>query len=279
MSRESDVEIDSPQIRSVAKALSILDLLARNGREMSLSEISGEMGSAKSTVHGLLVTLKDFHYVEQESFGGKYRLGIRLFEMGNIVANSWDVRRIAAPHIERLVDELEETVHLAVLNEDRVLYIDKRESRRSIRIVSQVGMRLPAHCSGVGKALLAYLPPAQLQRLVASQGLPSFTSNTITDLRRLEEELELIRERGYAVDNEEIMEGLRCVAAPIRNNSGVVCAAISVSGPVARLVGDRFARVVEMVMGTAAEISAGLGYRLSRNGEIHGAKGVPVPTT
>ena len=139
-------------------------------------------------------------------------------------------------------------------------------------------MRLPAHCSGVGKALLAYLPPAQLQRRVASQGLPSFTSNTITDLRCLEEELELIRERGYTVDNEEIMEGLRRVAAPIRNNSGVVCAAMSVSGPVARLVGDWFARVVEMVMGTAAEISAGLGFGPSRNGELHGAKGVPVST-
>ena len=270
--------IGGGQIRSVAKALTILNFVASNGREMSLAEICRESGLAKGTAHGLLVTLKDFHYVEQESFGGKYRLGIRLFEMGNIVANSWDVRRIAAPHIERLVDELEETVHLAVLNEDRVLYIDKRESRRSIRIVSQVGMRLPAHCSGVGKALLAYLPPAQLQRLVASQGLPSFTSNTITDLRRLEEELELIRERGYAVDNEEIMEGLRCVAAPIRNNSGVVCAAISVSGPVARLAGDRFGQVVEMVTGTALEISASLGFQASMHGEPSGVKGISVPT-
>jgi len=90
---------------------------------------------------------------------------------------------VAGPYIEKLVDELEETVRLAVLNEDRALYVDKKEIRRSIRIVSQVGMRLPAHCSGVGTALLAYLPPEQLQRLVASQGLPSFTSNTIIDLR------------------------------------------------------------------------------------------------
>lgn len=94
----------------------------------------------------------------QEFFEGKYRLGLRLFELGSVVANSWDVRRVAGPYIEKLVDELEETVHLAVLNEDRVLCIDKRQSRRSIRIVSQVGMRLPAPCSGVGKAVLAYLP-------------------------------------------------------------------------------------------------------------------------
>jgi DNA-binding IclR family transcriptional regulator len=278
VSKESDMGIDAVQVRSVAKALTILDLLARNGREMPLSEICREMGLAKGTIHGLLATLKDFQYVDQDGFEGKYRLGIRLFEVGNIVANSWDVRRVAAPYIEKLVDELEETVHLAVLNEDRVLYIDKRESRRSIRIVSQVGMRLPAHCSGVGKALLANLQPSELGRVVASRGLPSYTKNTITDARRLEEELGRIRQQGYSVDNEEIMEGLRCVAAPIRDHSGGVCAAISVSGPVARLVGDRFAQVVEMVTGTAAEISAGLGFRPSRNGELHGVKGVPVPT-
>ena len=277
VSKASDVEIGSPQIRSVAKALHILDLLARNGREMSLSEIAEEMKSAKSTIHGLLATLKDFHYVQQEAFEGKYWLGIRLFEIGNVVANSWDVRRVAAPHIERVVDELEETAHLAVLDQGMVLYIDKRDSRRSIRIVSQVGARLPAHCSGVGKALLAHIPASELRRIAAAQGLPGFTRNTITDLRCLEEELELIRRRGYAVDNEEIMEGLRCVAAPIRNHSGKVCAAVSVSGPVSRLVGDRFTQVVEMVIRTATEISAGLGYRPSRNSEIHGAERVPVP--
>lgn len=247
---------------------------------MSLAEIAKESGLAKSTAHGLLATLKDFRYVEQTAFDGKYRLGIRLFEVGSVVANSWDVRRVAAPHIEGLVEELGETVHLAVLDEDRVLYIDKRESRRSIRIVSQVGLRLHAHCSGVGKVLLAHLPADELRRIVASCGLPRYTKNTITDPARLDEELALVRRRGYAVDNEEIMDGLRCVAAPIRDHTGKVCAAISVSGPVARLAQERFELAVSLVTQTASAISGALGFRAitATNGEPGGAEGVPVPT-
>ncbi len=261
MSRDPEVAFEGSRIRSVAKALSIMDLLAQNGRAMSLAEICRETGLAKSTAHGLLATLMDYRYVEQDCFEGKYRLGLHLFEIGSVVANSWDVRKVAAPYIEKLVDELEETAHLAVLEHGQVLYIDKRESRRSIRIVSQIGARLPAHCSGVGKVLLAHIPASEVRLVVASHGLPRFTRNTITDVHRLEEELERIRSQGFAVDNEEIMDGLRCVAAPIRDHTGRVCAAISVSSPVARLVGDWFLRVVDMVTATAREISAGLGYR------------------
>src|SRR5690606_34705465 len=141
-------------IRSVAKALMILNLFAQHQREMSLGEIAEELQMAKSTLHGLLATLRDFGYLEQSSENGKYRLGMQLFALGNIVANSWDVKKVAAPFIQSLVDELGETVHLVVFDEGEVLYIDKRESTRSLRIVSQVGTRLPAHCTGVGKVFL-----------------------------------------------------------------------------------------------------------------------------
>lgn len=278
MSSQTQTEQSYPQVRSVAKALTILDLLARNGREMSLAEIAKELRLAKSTAHGLLATLKDYRYVEQPAAEGRYKLGVRLFEIGNVVANSWDVRRIAAPYIEQLVDQFEETVHLAILDQERVLYIDKRDSRRSIRIVSQVGARLPAHCSGVGKVLLAYLPISEVRRIIAARGLPAFTPNTITELRRLEDELERIRQQGYSVDDEEIMDGLRCVAAPIRDHTGKVCAGVSISGPVARLQGERFDRSIGMVRGTAVEISAGLGFRAPVGGEFIGAEGIPVRT-
>lgn len=270
--------LEGAQVRSVAKALTILDLLAGNGREMTLAEIAREVGLAKSTAHGLLATLKGFGYVEQAASDGKYRLGIRLFELGSAVANSWDVRRLSAPHIERLVEEFGETTHLAVLDQGRVLYIDKRESSRSIRIVSQIGARLPAHCSGVGKVLLAHLPADKVRSIIASRGLPSYTRNTITDPQRLEDELAQIRQRGYAVDNEEIMDGLCCVAAPVRDHTGRVCAGISVSGPAVRLTGERFGVAVDLVTGAAAAISADLGYRASRNGELSGTAGIPVPT-
>jgi len=249
------------QIKSVAKALRIIDVLAETQGELALHEIAAKLGVAKSTVHGLLSTLRDFGYVEQSVFTGKYKLGLRLFELGSIVAHGWDVRAVAAPYIQKLVDELEETVHLVVLDKGEVLYIDKRESRQSLRIVSQVGMRLPAHCTGVGKALLAHLPPSEVKRIIATKGLPRFTKNTITDPKKLEEELARVRAQGYAIDDEEIMDSLRCIGAPICDHNGKVCAAVSVAGPVARLEGERLQLAIERVKQTAAEISAALGYR------------------
>ncbi len=260
-----------PQIRSVAKALMILDLLAASQREMSLAELAREMDLPKSTLHGLLSTLRDYGYIEQSAFDGRYRLGVRLFEIGNAVANNWDVRRVAAPYIQQLVEELEETVHLVILDKGEVLYIDKRESRQSLRIVSQVGMRLPAHCTGVGKVLLAYLHPGEVKRIIALKGLPRYTRNTITDPHRLEAELEKIRSQGYAIDNEEIMDSLRCVAAPLREYNGKVCAAISVSGPAARMDGERLQLVIDRITRTAAEISARLGYRPVVGSDASGA--------
>ncbi|GAB6156222.1 IclR family transcriptional regulator [Desulfosporosinus burensis] len=249
------------QVRSVAKALMILNVLAEHQREMSLGDIAKEMQLAKSTAYGLLATLRDFGYIEQSPLDGKYRLGIRLFEVGNIVANSWDVRRVAAPFIQTLVDGLGETVHLVVLDKGEVLYIDKRESTKSLRIVSQVGTRLPAHCTGVGKVFLANLPIDEVRRIIATKGLSRYTKNTITDFSRLEEELNLVRKQGYAMDNEEIMESLRCVAVPLRDHTGKVCAAISVSGPSSRFDGGQLESIVNLMVRIGQEISTSLGYR------------------
>ncbi|OLN27875.1 IclR family transcriptional regulator [Desulfosporosinus metallidurans] len=249
------------QVRSVAKALMILNVLAEHQREMSLGDIAKEMQLAKSTAYGLLATLRDFGYIEQSPLDGKYRLGIRLFEVGNIVANSWDVRQVAAPFIQTLVDELGETVHLVVLDKGEVLYIDKRESTKSLRIVSQVGTRLPAHCTGVGKVFLANLPINEVRRIIATKGLSRYTKNTITDFSRLEEELNLVRQQGYAMDNEEIMESLRCVAVPLRDHTGKVCAAISVSGPLSRFDGEQLESIVNLIVRIGQEISTSLGYR------------------
>ena len=253
------------QVKSVAKALMILNVLAEHQREMSLGDISKEMQMAKSTAYGLLATLRDFGYIDQSPLDGKYRLGIRLFEVGNIVANSWDVRQVAAPFIQTLVDELGETVHLVVLDKGEVLYIDKRESAKlSLRIVSQVGTRLPTHCTGVGKVFLANLSIDEVRRLIATKGLARYTKNTITDLSRLEEELDLVRRQGYATDNEEIMESLRCVAVPLLDHTGKVCAAISVSGPVSRFDGEQLESIVNLIVHIGQEISASLGYREKR---------------
>lgn len=248
-------------IKSVAKALRIIEILAENGREMALGEIAERLKMPKSTTHGLISTLCSFGYVDQSSFTGKYRLGLRLFELGNIVAMRLEVKSVAAPYIEKLLDETQETVHLTILDNGEVLYIDKRESHQSIRIASRVGARLPAHCTGVGKVLLAFLPAEERKKIIAEKGLKRFTKNTITDPEALEAELARVREQGYAFDNEEFMEGLRCVAAPIRDYTGKVCAAISISGPVSRLRGEKLGKAVELITSTAAGISSEMGYR------------------
>lgn len=252
---------EKTQIRSVAKALTIIDHLASSQAGMPLAKIARKMDVSKSTIHGLLATLKDFGYVEQCQFTGNYKLGIRLFEIGSIVASFWDVRTIAGPYIQQLMESIGETVHLVILDKGEVLYIDKRESHQSFRIVSQVGMRLPAHCTGVGKVLLAHLSTNELNKIIATKGLQRFTKNTITESKKLEKELHLILEQGYAVDNEEIMDSLRCVAASVFDHTGKACAAISMSGPVARLSGERFELVVNTVTQTARDISVALGYR------------------
>jgi DNA-binding IclR family transcriptional regulator len=251
----------SSQIRSVAKALTIVNILAESKRSMSLAEIAAKMAMAKSTIHGLLSTLRDYGYVEQSDFDGNYRLGIILFEIGSKVADNWNVRKVAAPYIQKLVEETGETVHLVVLDKDEVLYIDKHESTQSLRIVSEIGSRLPAHCTGVGKALLAFIPPTEVKRIIAAKGLKRYTKNTIIEPEKLEAELERIRRQGYAEDNEEIMESLRCVAVPIWDYNGKACAAISISGPLTRMGQERMQVLKEHIVQTAMDISINLGYR------------------
>ena len=253
------------RIQSVARALAILDTLAEARRELALHEIADRLGLPKSTAHGLISTLKDFGYIEQSAFTAKYKLGLRLFEVGSIVALGWDVRTVAAPYIQRLLEEMRETVHLVVLDKYEVLYIDKRETSESLRIASQVGMRLPAHCTGVGKVLMAYLTEEERREIIKAKGLPRYTRNTLTDPLALEGELCRIREQGYSIDNEEIMDSLKCVAAPIWDQSGNVISAISLSGPISRMQGDRFQKAIRLVTKTAEDISSNLGYRAQSN--------------
>ena len=263
---------NNSQIQSIAKALSIINLLAEKKQGMSLAEISRKMGMAKSTAHGLISTLRDFGYIEQSVFDGNYKLGITLFEIGCRVANNIDVREIAVNFIQKLVDDTGETVHLVVLDKDEVLYIDKHESTQSLRIiVSEIGSRLPVHCTGVGKVLLAYLPPMEVKRIINNKGMTRYTKNTITDAKKLEKELEIIREQGYGEDNEEIMDSLRCIAVPIWDYHNKVCAAMSISGPCARMTDQRVDELRGHLLETAREISTSLGYRPKVGGEMSGA--------
>lgn len=251
-------------IQSVDRSLQILEVFSSKNRELGVTEIANILGIHKSTVFGLLATLENRGYVEQNLENGKYKLGLKLFELGNLVQEGMDLRSIAVPFIEELVEKFGETVHLVVHDRGEVVYIDKRESQSAIRILSQVGRRLPMYCTGVGKCLLAYIREEDLQTII-KKGFQPFTPNTIVDEQQLKKELEKIRENGYAFDMEEIEMGLRCVAAPVKDARAEVIAAISLSGPSMRMDEKRMYELIEPVKFAALKISHNLGYQDSYN--------------
>lgn len=254
-------------IQAVSRAIKILEFVAANNMAR-LSDISRGVGLNKSTTHGLIATLETMGCIRQDQSTGRYALGLKLFELGQAVLANMDIRTAAMPYLLELSRKYEETVHLAILSGDEVIYIDKVDSPRSIRIVSKVGGRNPAYCTGVGKALLAGLNDTELNQLLAKMEFRPITPNTITNAYALAEEINKIRRDGYAADNGEIDEGLSCFAAPVRNHLGAVTAAISLSGPTARLINGNSSRLVSDVVYCARQISMqfGFNYALGGNG-------------
>lgn len=247
-------------IKSIMKAARVINMLADEGRPLSLAQMSSNMSISKSTLHGIISTLVDVKFVVQDQQTGRYWLGTRLFEIGSSISSQWNVRKIAYPFIQRIVAETGETVHMAVLDDYEVLYINKQESTSSIRIVTDVGVKLPAHCTGLGKALLSGMNRLELQFMVKSKGLPKHTESTITNFEDFWKEIRQIKARGYAVDEQEFVEGLRCVAVPVFNHSGEIIAALSVSGPISRMHDKKFEDCRESLLKAAEEISAQMGY-------------------
>lgn len=253
---------DSPyQVQVLDRAVALLEALSREEEGLTLLELSERLGLHKSTVHRLLMVLETHRFVEKIRQSGRYGLGLKLFELGNRAVAHLALGQRARPYLERLVAEVDETAHLCILDEGEVLYLEKVEPSRTVRVPSSVGRRNPAHCTAVGKVLLAFLPPSELEVLVKRHGLRAFTRNTITTLSGLRRELALVRERGYAVDSEEIEEGLICVGAPVRDYSGTVVASISIAGPAFRLTKAKVPGIAGRVTRVAREFSAGLGYR------------------
>lgn len=258
------LKIRGAHVQSVEKALIVLETLSRENREMSLTEIAGMLDWPKSTVHGLLATLREYQFIDQSRTSGHYGLGIRLFELGSQVARNWNIRQVARPVMHRLNDLFGETVQLATEENGEVLYIDKLESNQMMRIVSEIGARLPMHCTGLGKALLAHKTPAEIRGIIKKRGMRAMTAHTIVTQDALEMELSRIRTLGYAIDDRETMEGLRCMAVPIHDREGCVRYAISISGLSASLQGERFDEMLGAVREAAEEISYAMGCRLSQ---------------
>ncbi|HHV58124.1 MAG TPA: IclR family transcriptional regulator [Firmicutes bacterium] len=252
-------------VQSVNRALAILEALQAAGEGLGVTEIGTRVGLHKSTVYRLLATLARHGYVEQDPATERYSLGLKLVELGTAVLERLELRDLARPYLKRLMEASQEVAHLVVLQDGEVVYIDKVECPGPVKMYSQLGRRAPAHATAVGKVLLAFLPKAQVDAILA-RGLPRLTPHTITDPERLRRELRLIRERGYALDNEENELGIRCVAGPIFNHTGQVVAAFSISGLALRLLPAKLEELGGLVRETSREISARLGYQPAATG-------------
>lgn len=258
------------RVQAVDRALAILETLAEAGRPMGLVELSTRVGLHASTVHRLLATLGKRKFVVQDPQTGRYRLGMRAFEVGSAAIQQVELREIARPFLRWLMEETQETANLAVLMDGEVVYIDQVESQNLVRMFTRVGRRVPAHCTGVGKILLAGLSDDEVMRVLDARGLPRFTPHTIVDLRELLKELQRVRASGYALDNEEREVGVRCVAGPVRDHEGRVVAAVSISGPSSRITEDRLPQLIAAVLTATSRISTELGWHGEQAAAVQG---------
>ncbi len=240
----------------VDKVAAILMAFSFDDPELDLREISRRVELNKSTTCRILRKLMQYRFIEQDPATGLYRLGIRLFELGNLVADNLKLGEVARPYLEALTERVGETSHFAILSGDRIVHLVRIESQQAIRVVpSRLGERYPFHCLSVGKAIVAFLSEEEREALLARAEFEKFTDRTITSRAAFEEELEEIRRCGYALDNEEFIEGIRCIGAPVRGYKGRVIGGISVAGPAMRLTSERIAELIPFVVETAAEIS------------------------
>lgn len=244
------------------RAIELLDVLGGREGDWSLVELSGVLGLHKSTVHRLVMVLERHGLVAKSPDTGRYRLGLKLFELGARAIKSTNLKELCRPHLMKVVYETEETVHLCIFDEGEVLYVEKMEPQRSVRMASHVGRRCPMHCTGVGKALLAELPPVEVEDILRRRGLQPMTRKTITTPAEMKAELEVIHKRGYAIDDEEHEEGVRCVAVVVRDYSQRPVAAISVSGPTFRVTPEKVPIIAKAVVQAAHGLSLDMGYKV-----------------
>lgn len=250
------------EVAAVRKALELLCSFSVDNPGLTVTDLSRCLQIPKSTTHNLLRTLQGLDFLTQNPEDKRYRLGPRVFELGLLFSHNTQLVRGALPHLRRLGDQTKETVKLAVLSNGEVLVLAALESPYQLHTRGDEGHRAPAHCSSLGKAILALLSASEIREIVAQRGLARFTARTITTLSRLEQELSQIRANGYAVDWEETEEGVRCVGARVSDPSVHIVAAISVSGPVSRITDKRIRKLAGQVTEAAKAISASLAERV-----------------
>ncbi len=248
-------------VQSVDRALSILEVLSDYKEGLGITDISNKIHIHKSTVHRILATLIYKGYVIQDQKTNKYMITLKLFELGNKKVKDMNLLAVSKPYTEELMKKVNEVVHLVVRENNEIVYVDKVEADNTIRMASTIGRRSPLYSTSVGKAILAQLSDEEVEKIWNSSKIEKLTEFTITDLEEMKKELNIIRKKGYAVDNEENEIGVRCIGAPVFNIFGEIEGAISISAPTFRVTEEKVGEFAEQVVKYANIISRELGYK------------------
>jgi DNA-binding IclR family transcriptional regulator len=248
-------------IQAVDQALDLLEQFHDEVDELGVTELSKRLKLHKNNVFRLLATLESRGYIEQNRVTENYRLGLKTLQLGQTFIRQMGLLRQARPVLEWLVEQCNETSYVAILKDLHIVYLDVVETNLTVRVVPRVGARLPAYCTAAGKVQLAYMTDEELDNYFPGRELKGYTANTITDRDTLKKQLQLVAERGYAIDNEELDPGVRCVSAPIRDYTRRIVGAVSISGPSMRFTDERLEKeLIPLVVKAGDEISTKLGF-------------------
>lgn len=246
-------------VPTVERTFSILESLANGNQGKGVSELSRELGFAKSTTFNILTTLEDLGYIYRTD--NRYHLSLKLFSLSSTVVQQMDLRKVAAPILQNLVEKTGETVNLGTIQDDEAVYIDCLPGPQPVTVHTWPGERLSLHSTALGKVLLAWMPEDAVESILTHKGMPQHTSATASSTEQLIAELRQVRQDGYAVDDEEDAPGMRCVGAPVFDHTGQVIAAVSITAPVQRLTKPRIETLAQIVVDAARRISRRLGHK------------------
>jgi IclR family transcriptional regulator, KDG regulon repressor len=248
-------------VQSLERALTILNKLSEYPDGIQITRLSEQVGLTKSTIHRLLATLSSMNYVVKDEETDKYKLGLQVLFLSRNLLNNSDIVTVSKPFLEKLSQEVNETVHLCIEDRGEVVYIDKIESTQTIRMYSRIGSRAPMYCTGVGKILLSGKNKDEFNELISNINFIPKTPSTITSKEEFIEEIEKVKSQGYALDNAENEVVLRCIAAPIFDHKGKIIASFSISGPSNRVTMDLINdTLIEKMKQYSIAISRNLGY-------------------
>ncbi len=252
---------------AVERALKILEVIGATEGGLGVSDLARTLSADKGNVHRMLSSLSAAGYIQQDPETRRYLLAPKIIRLGNMAANQIDWRDLAVAGLKRLTTETGESSHLAILSEGDVVYVASQMGESLLAVNIRVGIRTPPHCTAVGKVLLAALSPEELELLTKRMKFERFTARTIVSPELFQLHLQEVRAQGYALDDEELTPGVRCVSAPIYNQAGYVLAAMSISGPSVRMTLEAVTQLIPRVLAVSREVSEKLGYRLPAHAE------------